>query len=98
MAVDKAGAIDNQAANEQECFGMIRRFLSYMPQNVWELPPVTAPDDLPDRREEELLSIVPKERRKPYSMKKLVSLIVDRESVFEIQPSYGRAVITALPI
>ncbi|MEO7652788.1 MAG: carboxyl transferase domain-containing protein [Bryobacteraceae bacterium] len=96
MAVEKAGTIDNVAESEQECFAMIRRFLSYMPQNVWELPPVVQIDDPADRAEEALLSIVPKERRKPYAMKKLVSLIVDRDSMFEIQPAFGRAVITAL--
>lgn len=96
MAVDTAGTIDNVAENEEDAFRMIRRFLSYMPQNVWELPPQTPCDDPVDRREEALLNIVPRERRKPYSMKKLIELVVDRESTFEIQPSFGRAVITSL--
>lgn len=39
VAVSKAGTIDNVAANEEECFAMIRRFLSYLPTNVWQLPP-----------------------------------------------------------
>ncbi|MBI3938884.1 MAG: propionyl-CoA carboxylase, partial [Betaproteobacteria bacterium] len=43
-----------------------------------------------------LLSIVPRERRQPYNMKKLIALIVDRDSIFEIQPTFGRAVITCL--
>ena len=43
-----------------------------------------------------MLDIVPRDRRKPYDMRKLISLVVDRESVFEIQPTYGRAAITQL--
>ncbi|MDB5875882.1 MAG: putative propionyl-CoA carboxylase, partial [Ramlibacter sp.] len=39
VAVDHAGTIDNTAENEEAAFIQIRRFLSYMPQNVWELPP-----------------------------------------------------------
>ena len=35
VAVDLAGSIDNVAASEEECFAMIRKFLSYMPSNVW---------------------------------------------------------------
>lgn len=95
-AVDQAGLVDNIAANELQCFEMIRRYLSYMPANVWELPPVLASQDPIDRREEALASIVPKDRRKPYNMRKLIELVVDLGSVFEIQPSFGKAVITSL--
>jgi acetyl-CoA carboxylase carboxyltransferase component len=49
-----------------------------------------------DRCEDELLRIVPRERRKPYDMRKLVALVIDKGSLFEIQPSFGKAVITAL--
>ena len=96
VAVDQAGTIDNAARSEAEAFAQIRRFLSYMPQNVWELPPTAPCDDPADRQEEALLSIVPRNRRQPYNMRKLVSLVVDRDSLFELQPSFGRAVITSL--
>ncbi|VTU46599.1 Methylmalonyl-CoA carboxyltransferase 12S subunit (plasmid) [Variovorax sp. SRS16] len=95
-AVDQAGLVDNVATDEAQCFEMIRRYLSYMPSNVWELPPVLAGTDPIGRREEELASIVPRDRRKPYNMRKLIGLIVDTGSVFEIQPSFGKAVITSL--
>jgi acetyl-CoA carboxylase carboxyltransferase component len=96
VAVDTAGTIDNVAENEQDCFEQIRRFLSYMPQNVWELPPVENNGDPVDRCEDALASIVPRSNRQAYNMKKLVGLIVDRDSFFEIQPTFGKAVITAL--
>ncbi len=96
VAVDTAGTIDNVAANEQDCFEQIRRFLSYMPQNVWELPPVVDGGDPVDRCEDALASIVPRSNRQAYNMKKLVGMIIDRDSLFEIQPTFGRAVITAL--
>src|SRR5688572_27092503 len=56
VAVDVAGTVDNVAADERACFAAIRRFLSYMPRNVWELPPAVAPTEGHDRREEALLS------------------------------------------
>ena len=96
VAVDMAGTIDNVAADEKQCFEMIRRYLSYMPQNVWELPPVVACDDPVDRCEDELLKIVPESRRQPYDMRKLIRMVVDRGSMFEIQPSFGKALITCL--
>ncbi len=96
VAVDAAGTIDNAAEDEEDCFRQIRRFLSYMPTNVWELPPELPTGDPVDRCEDELASIVPRSEREAFNMKKLVALVADRGSVFELQPSFGRAVITAL--
>ncbi|MDP6778079.1 MAG: carboxyl transferase domain-containing protein [Candidatus Latescibacteria bacterium] len=96
VAVDQAGSIHNSASTEDEALDQIRRFLSFMPQNVWELPPVRPADDPVDRREEKLLSIVPERRTRFYDMKELIELVIDRDSGFEIQPSHGRAVITML--
>src|SRR6185503_14856010 len=96
VAVDIAGTVDNVVDDEGACFAAIKRFLSYVPQNVWQLPPALPCSDPADRRDEGLLSIVPRERRQAYNMKKLIAMIVDRESMFEIQPSFGRSVITCL--
>ncbi len=96
VAVDKAGTVDNAADSEEQCFAMMKRFLSFMPQNVWEMPPVVPNGDPPERREEELLTVVPEARRQAYKMHRLIELVVDRDSSFEIQPSFGRSVITSL--
>jgi acetyl-CoA carboxylase carboxyltransferase component len=96
LAVDLAGTIDNRVPTEDACFAEIRRFLSYLPANVWELPPETACRDAVDRCDEGLLSIVPKDRRRPYSMKKLIAHVIDRDTFFEIQPTFGKALITGL--
>ncbi len=94
MAVDVAGTIDNAAEDEADCLRQVRRFLSYLPTNVWELPPEARTGDPADRCEDALASIVPRSARQAYDMRKLISLVVDRDSVFEIQPTFGRAVIT----
>lgn len=96
MAVDAGGTIDNAVATEAECLEAIATFLSYLPQNVWEMPPVAASDDPAERREESLATIIPRDRRKPYDMRKLMRGIFDRDSLFEIQPSWGKGVITCL--
>ncbi len=96
IAVDTAGTIDNAAEDEADCFRQIRRFLSYLPQNVWEMPPVVACADPVDRCEEALASIVPRSPRQAYDMRRLLAMVVDRESLFELQPGFGRSIITAL--
>jgi acetyl-CoA carboxylase carboxyltransferase component len=75
---------------------MIRRFLSYLPQNVWEMPPRTEPADDPNRREEELLSIIPRRRNRPYDPRRILDCVLDRGSFFEICPHYGQSRITGL--
>jgi acetyl-CoA carboxylase carboxyltransferase component len=55
VALGAGGTIDNAAPTEEACFDMIRRFLSYMPQNVHELPPTVKNGDKADRIEEALL-------------------------------------------
>jgi len=96
IAVDTAGTIDNVAANEDDCLLQIRRFLSYMPQNVWQLPPAVPCSDPVDRCDDALANIVPRSARAAYNMKKLVGMVVDQGSMFEIQPTFGRSLITAL--
>jgi acetyl-CoA carboxylase carboxyltransferase component len=74
----------------------VRRFLSYLPANVWESPPIVACSDPRERREEDLLSIVPRERRRPYKARRILEAVLDEGSLFEIGRSFGRSLITAL--
>lgn len=96
VAVAAAGTIDNAAESEDACFAMIRRYLSYMPQNVYEQPPRAQTGDPADRAEDALLDIVPPERRRAYNMRRIIDLVFDTGSSFEIQPDYGKALITSL--
>ncbi len=92
----RAGAVDNIAADEEDALAQLRRFLSYFPESVWEAPPIVAATDPPDRREEELISIVPRDRRQPYKMRRILDAVLDRGSVFELGAAFGRPVITSL--
>jgi len=91
-----SGCVDNAADTEREAFGQVRRFLSYLPQSVFEMAPRTVAEDDPARAEEELLSLVPRDRRHAFDAHRLIELVVDRGSFFEIAPLYGQARITGL--
>ena len=90
------GAIDDEAASETEAFEMARRFLSYLPSSVDELPPVTECTDSPDRSDEALLNIVPKDPRQVYKMHTIIDSVVDEGSFFEVGRKWGRSMITGL--
>jgi acetyl-CoA carboxylase carboxyltransferase component len=92
----RAGAVDNEAADEDDALAQLRAFLSYLPPNVWEAPPVASGSDPRDRREEDLVALVPRERRRPYKARRILEAVFDVGSVFEIGAAFGRPLITAL--
>ena len=94
--VYESGVVDNLAASEAEAYEMIRRFLSYLPSNVWESAPRAEPADDPQRRDESLLSAVPRDRRRPFNAREIIEATVDRDSFFEIAPDFAKARITGL--
>ena len=91
-----SGVVDNLADNEDEAFEMIKRFLGYLPGNVWQMAPRVETDDDPNRRDEGLLSIIPREKRRMYNPRRILNAVLDRDSFFEITPHYGRSRILGL--
>ncbi len=91
-----SGAVDNEVATEEEAFAAIRRFLSYLPPSVWQTPPRVATDDDPGRREEDLISAIPRDRRRAYDVRRILNAVFDRDSFFEIGYYYGRPLATGL--
>jgi acetyl-CoA carboxylase carboxyltransferase component len=90
----RVGACDVLAENEEDCLQKCRELLSYLPSNNTEMPPIVDTGDEPDRREEELLEIVPADSKKLFDMYKLISLIVDNKELFEIKRYFARNLIT----
>src|SRR5690348_12903154 len=62
------GTIERFADSEDAAFEVARRFLSYLPGSVHELPPVLACHDPADRREEALAAAIPRNPRTPYRL------------------------------
>jgi acetyl-CoA carboxylase carboxyltransferase component len=51
--------------------------------------------DEDDAREEDLISIVPRDRRKPYKVRRILEAVFDAGSVFEMGARYGGSLVTA---
>ncbi len=97
------GSVDNVAVSEADAFEQIRTFLSYLPSSIFLLPPVVPSEvtgDTKDRREEELIRIIPRRRMRSYDIRELIRFVVDRESesqrtsFFEIGANWGRNIVT----
>ena len=89
------GTAERIVPDEATAFAVIRDFLSYLPGSVFELPPVRAGTDPVDRREELLLSAIPRSKRRPYLIAPIFDAIFDAGSVFTYA-EYGDSTVTAL--
>jgi acetyl-CoA carboxylase carboxyltransferase component len=89
------GVIDDEAESEDQAFAMARAFFSYLPSHVGAIAERRSTTDKPTRKESALTGAVPENRREAYSMRKILEMVADKGSVFEMGKRWGRAVITA---
>ncbi|MFL2783433.1 MAG: acyl-CoA carboxylase subunit beta [Dehalococcoidia bacterium] len=94
MHTHESGQVDNVADSEEEAFEQIKQFLSYLPNTTNEVPDRIETGDPPDRRPEELLNIIPANRKRSYDPRKLIKHVVDNGEFFEMREHWAGAVIT----
>jgi len=80
--------------SELESLTAVRTLLSYLPSNNLDEPPIRPSADPSDRRDEELLEIVPDEPSKPYDMHDVIRRVVDGGTFFEVQRDYAGNLLT----
>ncbi|WP_271609764.1 MULTISPECIES: acyl-CoA carboxylase subunit beta [unclassified Bradyrhizobium] len=85
----QSGLVDDVVEDENAAFKAIRRFLSYLPQNVWERPLRIPAEPPSETAAAQLETIIPSNRRRVYNMRELIGGVVDRESFFEMGQKYG---------
>jgi methylmalonyl-CoA decarboxylase subunit alpha len=90
----KSGVGDLEVADDQECIERIKQYLSFMPQNSQQPPPLRESSDPVDRRDEELLDVLPDSNRKPYDMYEVIARIVDDGFYFDLKPQWAKTIIT----
>jgi acetyl-CoA carboxylase carboxyltransferase component len=84
-----SGVAHLQANNDRHALELVKRLLSYLPQNNNEDPPQITPYDPPNRMEEALNTLVPQDERATYDAHQIVDWVFDQGSFFELQPEYA---------
>jgi propionyl-CoA carboxylase beta chain len=79
--------------SEPECLMGIRRLMSYIPSNNVDDPPYVESTDPADRRDEELLNLVPDNPNKPYDMHEVLAHVVDHGELLEVHRDFGLNII-----
>ncbi|MBT7819303.1 MAG: acyl-CoA carboxylase subunit beta, partial [Chloroflexi bacterium] len=90
---EKSGVCHVSADSEADTLFLIRKLLSYLPQNNMEDPPYKLTKDNPLRREAELDTIIPEDPSKPYDIKEVIRMIVDEGGFFEVHENYAANIV-----
>jgi acetyl-CoA carboxylase carboxyltransferase component len=88
-----SGVCHMAADSEADALYLIRKLLSYLPQNNMEDPPFVPNGDDPLRMDEALDNLVPDDPGKPYDIKDAIHLIVDDGNFFEVHEAYAQNIV-----
>ena len=89
----KSGVAHFSAQTEEDGLKMIRKLISYIPQNNLEEAPLYRNDDPIDRLEDSLNEIIPDSPNKPYDMYEVVGSVVDMGEFLEVHADYAKNII-----
>ena len=93
---EKSGVGDLEVENDDACIAVIKDYLSYFPSSCNDKPAKIESKDPIDRRDEELLDVLPDETRKPYNMYDVIKRVVDGGKFLDIKPRWAKAIVTCL--
>lgn len=90
----KSGVAHFVSETEEEGISLIRKLLSYLPQNNLEEPPLAPCNDPINRLDDYLNEIIPEEPNKPYNMLEVIETIADYNEFLEVQRHYAPNIVT----
>src|SRR5215467_953865 len=90
----KSGVADGAFENDVECLLQMRRLIDFLPANNQAGVPEWPSFDDPEREDLSLDTLIPDNPNKPYDIKELILKVADEGDFFEIQPSFGRNIVT----
>ncbi|MDP6689819.1 MAG: carboxyl transferase domain-containing protein [Alphaproteobacteria bacterium] len=96
MQTGVTGQVDLAVDSDREALDAIKAFLGYLPPHNGEAPPERTPEAADAQDQAALFELVPESRAKVYDMRKVVRVIVDRDSYFPIKDRFARNISTGL--
>lgn len=89
----KSGVAHFVSDDEEHTILLIRKLLSYIPSNNYETLPVSHQTNFYKTRQEYLNKIVPDDPNKPYDMKEIINIVVDKDTFFEVHERWAQNII-----
>jgi acetyl-CoA carboxylase carboxyltransferase component len=96
ILAEHSGFADLVVDTDEQALDAIKRFLAYLPTNQRQPPPVAPVPAGSDDAIHDILELIPESPAQVYDVRKVIRLIADRDSFFEIKERFGRSITTAL--
>ena len=90
---EKSGVAHFRASEDAGAIATLKRLLTFLPQNNTEMPPPAETTDDPNRLEDRLNSIVPRDPNKPYDMREVIRLIIDDGDFMEVHEHFAGNIV-----
>jgi acetyl-CoA carboxylase carboxyltransferase component len=96
LHAETTGLADQVVDTEEAVYDALRKYLSYMPSHHNEPPPDAPVAAGSGADMDKVFSILPESRTQVYDMKRVIRCVVDKDSLFELKPRFGKSAITGL--
>ena len=94
MHTTKSGVAGFATDTEEEAMELVRKIVSYIPQNNMEDAPLAVCTDSVNRLEDSLNDIIPDSPNKPYDMYEVIRAIVDNGEYLEMHEAFAKNIVT----
>jgi len=89
----KSGVSHFTCEDEEEGILLVRKLLSYLPQNNLEEPPIIECNDPIDRIDDSLNEIIPENPNQPYDVKDVIYTVADNNEFMEVHADYAKNIV-----
>jgi len=96
LHTEKTGLVDYAVETDEEALAVLKRYLSYMPQHSGAEPERTRVPDGSDQAALTVLDGFPPSQNSVYDSRKILGAVLDRDTLFELKPRFGRSLVTGL--
>lgn len=96
LHAETTGFADMVVDRDEDALAAIRTFLSYLPSHCNEAPPVRPVPAGSGADMADIIDLLPEKRTQVYDVRRIVRAIVDKDSLFELKPRFGKVAVTAL--
>ncbi|MGD8374505.1 MAG: acyl-CoA carboxylase subunit beta [Acidobacteriota bacterium] len=89
----KSGVAHFAVDDDRSALALVRRLLSFLPQNNLDDPPRRDPQDSPIRADAELDGLVPEDPNRPYDIKNVIHRVVDDGDFLEVHEHFAENIV-----
>jgi propionyl-CoA carboxylase beta chain len=88
-----SGVAQFAADSDEDCIGLIRELLSFMPSNNMDEPPRLATSDDVNRVDAHLDTFIPESSNQPYEMREVIRTVADEGHFLEVHQDFARNIV-----